>query len=71
MGVSAGRDSGVGMIWLSTPKATVGLVVRDAVVVDAPPYARRWALGADARVLWRRLARNPANRLEWLPGDAP
>lgn len=55
-----------GLIYLSTPTATVGLVVRDGVVVDAPPYARRWALGADARELWRRYASRPENHLEWI-----
>lgn len=42
-----------GLIWCSTPKATVGLVVRDGRVVDCPPYARRWAMGRDAREVWR------------------
>ncbi len=32
---------------------TVGLVVRDGVIVDCPPYARRWAHGRDAREVWR------------------
>jgi hypothetical protein len=43
-----------GSIWWSTPDATCGLVVRDAVVVDCPPYARKWAAGVDARQLWRQ-----------------
>lgn len=42
-----------GLIWWSTPDATCGLVVRDAVVVDCPPYAAKWAAGRDARQLWR------------------
>jgi hypothetical protein len=42
-----------GLIWWSTPDATVALVVRDAVVVDCPPYADQWAHGHDARQLWR------------------
>ncbi len=41
-----------GLICWSTPRATVGLVVRDGVVVETPPYARRWAQGRDARELW-------------------
>lgn len=54
-----------GMIWMSTVKATVGLIVRDAVVVETPPYARR-LLGQDARQVWREQAQRGA-RLEWLP----
>lgn len=49
--------------------ATVGLVVRDAVVVDCAPYARRWALGRDARQVWRAAHRRGAD-LRWLP-DMP
>lgn len=30
-----------GLIYWSTPRATVGLVIEGGVVVDAPPYARR------------------------------
>ncbi len=41
-----------GLIYWSTPRATVGLVVRDGIVVETPPYARRWAQGRDARDLW-------------------
>lgn len=58
-----------GMIYLSTPRYTVGLVVRAGVVAAAPPIARRWALGRDARDVWRQAARQGA-RLEWLP-DPP
>lgn len=50
--------------------ATVGLVVKDNVVVDAPPYARRWALGRDARQLWREQAAWPGVVLVWLPDSA-
>jgi hypothetical protein len=55
-----------GLIWWSTPKATVGLIVRNAMVVDCPPYARRWALGRDARALWRHGAGSGVN-LVWIP----
>jgi hypothetical protein len=34
-----------GLFYWSTDRATVGLVVRGGVVIDAPPYAHRWALG--------------------------
>lgn len=34
-----------GLVYWSTPSATVGLVTKEGVVVDAPPYARKWALG--------------------------
>ncbi len=55
-----------GMIWCSTRAATVGLVVAGATVVDCPPYARRWALGRDARQVWREQSRAGAD-LVWLP----
>lgn len=55
-----------GMIWYSSPRATVGLIVEDGVVVDCPPYARRWAMGQDAQALWRKAKRGGVD-LEWLP----
>lgn len=56
-----------GMIWLSTRRATVGLIVRDdGIVVDCAPYARTWALGRDARQVWRDAHRRGAE-LRWLP----
>ncbi len=57
-----------GLIWHSTRAATVGLVVRDGVIVDCPPYARRWAYGRDARDVWRRQHRAGAD-LVWLPDE--
>jgi hypothetical protein len=42
-----------GWIYWSTRAATVALIVEDGVVVDGPPYVRRWAIGKDARELWR------------------
>jgi hypothetical protein len=71
-----------GLIWWSTPDATCGLVVRDAVVVDCPPYAAKWARGRDARDLWREAVgrgmrpvtdpaqvkpRSKAGYLSWVP----
>jgi hypothetical protein len=71
-----------GLIWWSTPDATVALVVRDAVVVDCPPYADKWARGCDARTLWREAVgrgmrhvtdvaevkpRSKAGYLSWVP----
>lgn len=55
-----------GMIYLSTPSFTVGLIVKDGVVVDAPPIARRWTIGRDARLVWQQAARRGA-RLAWMP----
>lgn len=52
-----------GLIWYSTPAATVGLVVKDGVVVDAPPYARKWALGRSAEELLNHSHATTA----WLP----
>lgn len=56
-----------GLIWCSTPRATVGLVVADGRVVDCPPYARRWAMGRDARQVWREQYRAGAD-LVWMEG---
>lgn len=44
----------------------MGLVVKDGVVVDGPPYAAGWAIGADARQLWRKMSVRPENHLEWI-----
>jgi hypothetical protein len=61
-----------GAIWLSTPIATVGLVVKDGVVVDGPPYARSCGyLNRDARQLWRQLHSKPGYLLDWLPDSPP
>ncbi len=59
-------DVASGLVWLSTPAATVGLVVEDGTVVDCPPYARKWAKGRDARQVWRDAARRGAD-LAWIP----
>ena len=55
-----------GLIVLSTPRYTVGLVIRDARVVLSPPIAYRWAQGRDARQVWRDARRRGAD-LEWIP----
>jgi hypothetical protein len=62
-GVVAGAE---GMVWWSTPAATVGLVVVDGTVVDCPPYAKGWAAGRDVRALWRAGRRQGAD-LVWIP----
>lgn len=54
------------MIWISTPKYTVGLIVRDGVIVDAPPLARKWALGRSARKVWNQ-AEGYGARVRWIP----
>jgi len=54
------------MIVWSTPGATVGLFVREGIVVAAPPYAKAWALGRDARELWSEGKRRGVD-LAWLP----
>lgn len=55
-----------GLMYLSLPRYTVGLVVRGGRVVDAPPIAVEWTLGRDARQVWREAARRGA-RLVWIP----
>lgn len=56
-----------GLIWHSTPRATVGLVVSGGVVVDAPPYARGWALGRPAP----ELLGDPHAQTAWIPNVDP
>jgi len=53
------------LVW-STSRATVGLIVRGGVVVETPPYARRWALRRDARQLWVEGKRKGVD-LTWIP----
>ena len=62
-------SSPAGLIWLSTPRYTVGLIVDGGRVVAAPPYARRWALGRDARQVWRE-AKARGARLDWIPDSS-
>lgn len=57
-----------GLLWISTRHYTVGLIVHAGTVTDAPPIAARWALGRDARPLWREAHRRGAD-LAWLPDD--
>lgn len=54
-----------GMIYVVLGHATFGLVVENSIVVDTPPYARRY-LGADAIHAWRDL-RARAVELRWIP----
>ncbi|TYB45139.1 hypothetical protein FXF51_60160 [Nonomuraea sp. PA05] len=56
-----------GLIWWSTHRATFGLVVRDGAVVESAPYARRWALGRDAREIYREGERQKGVSLVWVP----
>ncbi|WP_062431136.1 hypothetical protein [Herbidospora daliensis] len=56
-----------GLIWWSTEKATFGLVVRDGVVVEAAPYARRWAHGRPAEELLEKGRRSKGVSVEWIP----
>lgn len=45
-----------GVMVVSYPRATVGLIVADGKVVGGPPYARSWAIGAQARRVWDEAA---------------
>ncbi|WP_030457007.1 hypothetical protein [Herbidospora cretacea] len=56
-----------GLIWWSTEKATFGLIVRDGVVVEAAPYARRWARGRRAEELLERGRESGGVSVEWIP----
>lgn len=54
-----------GMVWHSTPRATVGLLVSGGVVTDTPPYARNWALGRSAE----ELLNDPRADTAWIPKE--
>lgn len=54
------------MIWISTPRYTVGLIVLDGIVMEAPPIARVWALGVPARQVWDEAVRRGAT-VRWIP----
>lgn len=41
-----------GVWWVSSPRASFGLVVRDGVVVESAPYGRKWCLRRE----WNELA---------------
>lgn len=56
-----------GWVYYSTRRYTIALTVRGGLVVDAPPVAR-WAIGKDARQLWRAAYRAGA-RLAWFPEE--
>jgi hypothetical protein len=59
-----------GVIWHSTPTATVGLLVAGGRIIDGPPYARKLRmLGRDARQVWREGRRKPGVLLAWLPDE--
>jgi hypothetical protein len=59
-----------GLIVWSTAGATVGLIVEDGVVTDAPPYARRWAMGRSAYDIWR-IGKQRGVSLTWIERGAP
>ncbi|WP_157518280.1 hypothetical protein [Herbidospora mongoliensis] len=56
-----------GVIWWSTEKATFGLIVRDGVVVEAAPYARRWAQGHQVEEIFAKAGRDGAVSVRWIP----
>jgi hypothetical protein len=58
-----------GMIRWSTRHAVCGIIVCANRVVDCAPYVRRWAIGRDARELWREQARRTGVQLEWFPDE--
>lgn len=59
-----------GVLWWSTKVATVGLVVQGGIVVDAPPHARRWAMGRPAQSLISQARRFRDHvTLAWIPEE--
>jgi hypothetical protein len=59
-----------GIIYFSTPTFTVGLIVKDKVIVDGPPFARNWAVGRPAQEIWDQGKARGATVL-WLPAKYP
>jgi hypothetical protein len=58
-----------GLLYLSLPRVTVGLVVSDGTVVEPrAPWARK-RLGTDARQVWRDHAGKAGVLMEWIPDD--
>jgi len=55
-----------GLMWVSFPSATVGLIVADGRVVAGPPYAHSWSAGSDARQVWDRAVARGAT-VKWVP----
>jgi hypothetical protein len=58
-----------GLLRCANDRLVAGLVVRDGVVVDAPPIARRWALGRQAVAVANEARRRGAD-VQWIP-DPP
>lgn len=57
-----------GLIYCVMPRATVGFIVEDDVIVECAPYAR-WALGANAKQVWHRLSELYGYQLTWIGDD--
>lgn len=57
-----------GMIYYSAPTFTIGLMVKDRIIVDGPPYARKWAVGRPAHEIWSR-GKALGHTLLWLPAS--
>jgi len=53
-----------GLLCVSHPRYTVGLVVENGIVIEAPPYARRWTLGRT--VLEVTEAAGPQAKYAWM-----
>lgn len=56
-----------GLLCVTHPRYTVGLIVKDGVVVEAPPYARKWTLGRT--VLEVTTAAGPQAQSVWLQDE--
>lgn len=59
-----------GMIYYSAPTFTIGLMVKEGVIVDGPPYARKWAIGRRAREIWNQ-GKARGHTVLWLPASQP
>lgn len=55
-----------GIIYLSAPMFTIGLLVKDRIVVDGPPLADKWAIGQPVHEIWFR-GKALGYTVLWLP----
>ena len=55
------------MIWISNPRWTVGLIVKDGRITDYPPIARNWVLGRTVQQVWNNARSRPENTVRWIP----
>lgn len=56
-----------GLLCVTHPRYTIGLIVKQGMVVEAPPYARKWTLGRT--VLEVTIAAGPRAQSVWFDDE--